>query len=55
VGDPVKRHNFFLPTELVDSLRKVAEARDTTVSDVIRGALEAWLKAYRKQQEAKNG
>lgn len=51
----MRRHNFFLPDELVAELRTVAAYRDITLSDVIRQALEAWLRAYRKQQEAKRG
>lgn len=39
----MKRHNFFLPVELVESLRVVAAHKDTTVSEVIRIALQKYL------------
>lgn len=51
----MRRHNFFLPVETVNQLKTVAEKRGVTTSEVIRQALEAWLKAYRKQQEAQHG
>ncbi len=37
------RHNFFLPKELVEALRVMAEQRDTTVSALIREALTAYV------------
>jgi predicted transcriptional regulator len=37
------RHNFFLPKELVEALRLMAEQRDTTVSALIREALTAFV------------
>lgn len=49
---PMHRHNFFLPKETVAELRKVAEARGETLSEVVRTALDAWLRAYKKRQEA---
>lgn len=35
----VKRHNFFLPSDLVAELRAIAQSRRTTLSELIRQAL----------------
>ena len=51
----MRRRNYFLPDDLVHELQLVAQAKNTTVSDVIRKALEAWLTAYKRKQEAQNG
>jgi predicted DNA-binding protein len=51
----MKRRNFYLPDEVVSELKTVADKRGTTISHLIRGALEAWLKAYKRQQEVKHG
>lgn len=39
----MKRHNFFLPVELVEALRLVAAHRDVTMSELIRTALQKFL------------
>lgn len=44
----MKRHNFFLPEELVAELRCIATARHTTVSELIRQALVDYLEHGRR-------
>jgi metal-responsive CopG/Arc/MetJ family transcriptional regulator len=39
----MKRHNFFLPEELVSELRRRAKEMDLTVSELIRRAIVAYL------------
>lgn len=39
----MKRHNFFLPEDLVDELRRRAKEMDLTVSELIRRAIVAYL------------
>lgn len=51
----MKRYNFYLPDEVVQDLKIIAEKRKTNASTLIRHALDAWVKAYKRQQEVKNG
>ncbi|MFM1990243.1 MAG: Ribbon-helix-helix domain [Pseudomonadota bacterium] len=51
----MKRHNMFLPDELVAEARKLAQKRGVPLADVVRTALEKYLMAVRKAAEAKNG
>ena len=44
----MKRHNFFLPQELVDELRSIAVVRHTTVSELIRQAIVDYLEHGRR-------
>lgn len=50
----MKRHNLFLPDALVDDARKLAQRRGIALADVIRTALEKYLQAVRRAEEAKN-
>lgn len=43
----MKRHNFFLPEELIDELRVIAKARHTTVSELLRQAIVEYLDGRR--------
>lgn len=45
------RHNFFLPTELVETLRVLAEQRDITMSALIREILTAYVAEQRPTDE----
>jgi predicted DNA binding CopG/RHH family protein len=40
----MKRVNFFLPEPLLESYRRLAAARGTPMAELIRSALEAYLK-----------
>jgi hypothetical protein len=51
----VKRHNLFLPDEMVAEARKLAQKRGVALADVIRTALDKYLQAVRRAAEAKNG
>lgn len=46
----MKRFNFYLPEELVQTLKDMAKQKDTTHSDLIRRI----LLAYVKQQSNRN-
>ena len=40
----MKRFNFYLPEDLVKTLREIAKQKDTTYSDLIRRILLAYVK-----------
>jgi metal-responsive CopG/Arc/MetJ family transcriptional regulator len=46
----VKRHNFFLPEELVASLKEEAAIKGLTFSEVIRLALKKFVDERRAQR-----
>lgn len=39
----MKRHNFFLPDELVTELKAIAAETGTPMSELVRRALSTWL------------
>lgn len=41
----MKRHNFFLPEDVVAELKVIATERKTTYSEIIRQVLMDYLKA----------
>lgn len=43
----MKRHNFFLPTELVADLKAIAAQRKTTLSEIIRQAMLEYVNGRR--------
>ena len=49
----MKRHNLFLPEDLVAKYRKFAESRNISMAEMIRLALEKYAQAMEKAQ--KNG
>lgn len=49
----MKRHNLFLPPELVEKYRAFAVKRDISMAEMIRLALEKYAQAMEKAQ--KNG
>ena len=51
----MRRHNLYLPDELVDEARKLARKHGIALADVIRAALDKYLKAVKRAEEAKNG
>ncbi len=51
----MKRHNVFLPDELVAEARKLAQKHGIALADVVRTALEKYLMAVKRASEAKNG
>lgn len=51
----MKRHNLYLPTELVEEARKLAEKHGIALADVVRAALEKYLQAVKRSMEARNG
>jgi metal-responsive CopG/Arc/MetJ family transcriptional regulator len=42
----MKRHNFFLPEDVMQELKALATERRTTTSEVIRQILIAYLKQH---------
>jgi metal-responsive CopG/Arc/MetJ family transcriptional regulator len=42
----MKRHNFFLPTELVEELKIVAATLGVPMSELIRQAITQFLKKH---------
>ena len=51
----MKRHNFFLPDEVVQELKDVAHEDRTTMSDLIRKAIEKYLDGRRTNSSAATG
>lgn len=49
----MKRWNLFLPDELIDQLKNLAEKRGVSAADVVRTACEKYLAAVKKAEEAK--
>lgn len=47
----MKRHNFFLPEDLVASLKTIAENTGVPMSELIRRALSNWLVEYNAKQK----
>ena len=39
----MKRHNFFLPEELVAELKEIADKTGTPMSELVRRALQNWV------------
>lgn len=50
----MKRWNLFLPDELLAEAKKVAEKHNVAASDVVRTALEKYLAAVKRAEEARN-
>lgn len=51
----LKRHNFFLPDEVVDALKEVAHEERTTMSELIRKAITAYLDGRRTNSDSATG
>ena len=51
----MRRHNLYLPDELVADARKLASEHGIPLADVIRTALEKYLLAVKRAKETKNG
>lgn len=51
----MRRRNFYLPDELMEGVKKIAEKRGVSMTEILKTALEAYLRAVSKAQEAKNG
>jgi len=51
----MKRHNFFLPDEVVDELKEVAHEQRTTMSDLIRKAITEYLDGRRTNSDSAPG
>lgn len=48
----MKRHNFFLPDEVVEELKDVAHEERTTMSDLIRKAILSYLDGRRTDSDS---
>lgn len=48
----MKRHNFFLPDDVVESLKAEAVKQRTTMSELIRQALIAYLDGRRTNSDS---
>lgn len=44
----MKRHNFFLPTEVVEALKARAASEGVTMAELIRQALQRYLDEHKK-------
>lgn len=51
----MKRHNLYLPDQLVADAKKLAERHGIALADVVRAALEKYLQAVKRSMEARNG
>ena len=51
----MKRHNFFLPDKIVESLKQVAHEQRTTMSELIRKAITAYLDGRRTNSDDATG
>ena len=49
----MRRHNLFLPDQMVEEARKLAERRGIALADVVRTALEKYLQAVKRAEEAR--
>lgn len=47
-----KRWNLFLPPELLDQIKALAERKNVTAADVVRTACEKYLAAVKRAEEA---
>lgn len=47
------RKNFYLPTSLVAELESLADKRQTSMTEVLRTALEVYFGAVKRAEEAK--
>lgn len=45
----MKRHNFFLPAEIVEALKAKAEAEGVTMAELIRQALQQYLDSLKQK------
>ena len=50
---PTKRFQIHLDPDLHETLRQLAFKRRTTISNLIRGAVEAWLKQAGRRAHGK--
>jgi metal-responsive CopG/Arc/MetJ family transcriptional regulator len=48
----MKRHNFFLPDDVVDELKAEAAKKRTTMSELIRQAIIAYLDGRRTNSDS---
>lgn len=51
----MKRHNFFLPDEVVQELKDVAHEERTTMSELIRKAITDYLDGRRTDSSGATG
>lgn len=51
----MKRHNFFLPDGLVEELKQAAHEDRTTMSELIRKAIVAYLDGRRTNSDRATG
>jgi len=42
-----RRRNFYLPDQLMDEVDRIAARRETTTTDILRRALEAYVRAWK--------
>lgn len=49
----MKRHNLYLPDQLVADARKLASRHGIALADVIRTALEKYLQAVKRAEETR--
>ena len=51
----MKRHNFFLPDEVVEELKQTAHEDRTTMSELIRRAIAKYLDGRRTNSDSAAG
>jgi predicted transcriptional regulator len=42
-----RRRNFYLPDQLMAEVEAIAKSRETTTTDILRRALEAYIRAWK--------
>lgn len=42
------RHNFFLPENLVERMKRYSELSGVSLSEIVRRAIFAWLKEHER-------
>lgn len=49
----MRRRNMYLPEDLMDEVKALADRKGLTMTDVVRTALEKYLAAVKKAEAAK--
>ena len=50
----LRRRNLFLPDSLMEEAKRLADRKGVTMAEIVRTALEKYLQAVKRAEEAKN-
>jgi predicted transcriptional regulator len=50
----MKRYNFFLPEDKVETLKQIAQEKDTTMSALIRQVLSKYIQIQNERRNQSN-